>query len=467
MNTYKLNALGVEITRRCNKVCQHCMKGDAQNVTITTTIIDRIFEDIQDVTRLLLNGGEVLLELDKVEYFLTKAATSPWNVREIECTTNGTICNRKIVDLCEDFCIKKSCVAVIRISNDEFHDAAEYEKAYAYYKPLVDNANARIKSQGSSGKIQLLFTQATGEPLNLIYAGRATTYIDNGTSQYRHGLNVQYRIDTKHRIKVIDNVIFCALTVSANGNVCFWEETSYKKLDADLSIGNILKHPLSEMVALHNDNCMLLCSEADALSHTEAIGLDSSYSTIHAFLQFKNILCGRILELRNKARQQFPNVPAQDIISALPFPTVDEVKEIAEWIYFNDFPCHITDETVQLGTSFNKHIGTPEELYYFNAVCRAIMLYWDLPGVTITMPNHYSTREQLAFWVFEDDNKGYANNGIPPSKVNFPCNPNSNGDIDYTMEFTEYLNAEFERNEYNKTVDSIIKSVGIIDSEPA
>lgn len=60
---YSLHALSIEVTRRCNKNCLHCMKGDAQNVTITEAIIDRVIEDIPDVTRLVLAGGEALSEL--------------------------------------------------------------------------------------------------------------------------------------------------------------------------------------------------------------------------------------------------------------------------------------------------------------------------------------------------------------------------------------------------------------------
>ena len=42
------------------------MKGDAQNVTITEDIIDRVITDSPDVARLSLVGGEPLLELDKI-----------------------------------------------------------------------------------------------------------------------------------------------------------------------------------------------------------------------------------------------------------------------------------------------------------------------------------------------------------------------------------------------------------------
>ena len=65
---YKLNSLSVEITRKCNFKCRHCMRGQAQDVTITPRIIDRLFEQIEDVKGMIgLTGGEVLLAMDMVE----------------------------------------------------------------------------------------------------------------------------------------------------------------------------------------------------------------------------------------------------------------------------------------------------------------------------------------------------------------------------------------------------------------
>ena len=209
---YSLHYLSVEITRRCNKNCLHCVKGDAQNVTITEEIIDRVIADIPDVTRLALAGGEALLELDKIAYLLDRIANSPWNVKLIEITTNGTICDKRIVDIFEAFCAKKTeCVAAIRISNDSFHDATEYEQAYAFYRPLVDAANTRLKPQYPFAGLHLCYSCIEGMPFNLIYQGRAVDYIDSGKSQYQHGVNVQYRIGDKHRIKILDDIIPCSI----------------------------------------------------------------------------------------------------------------------------------------------------------------------------------------------------------------------------------------------------------------
>lgn len=47
MKKYVFEGLTIELTRRCNMACRHCLRGDAQNRTISTEIIDKIIADKQ------------------------------------------------------------------------------------------------------------------------------------------------------------------------------------------------------------------------------------------------------------------------------------------------------------------------------------------------------------------------------------------------------------------------------------
>ena len=40
----------VELTRRCNLSCEHCLRGEAQDINITSEIIDKAFEQIQGIS---------------------------------------------------------------------------------------------------------------------------------------------------------------------------------------------------------------------------------------------------------------------------------------------------------------------------------------------------------------------------------------------------------------------------------
>lgn len=69
MKKYIFAGLVIELTRRCNMRCKHCGRGEAQNITITKEIIDRIFENVQDCLSLYVSGGEPLLEPDILVQF--------------------------------------------------------------------------------------------------------------------------------------------------------------------------------------------------------------------------------------------------------------------------------------------------------------------------------------------------------------------------------------------------------------
>ena len=54
----ELKHLLLEVTRQCNMACRHCMRGDAENLSMSDTIIDRIFRDTRKIGHLCLTGGE-------------------------------------------------------------------------------------------------------------------------------------------------------------------------------------------------------------------------------------------------------------------------------------------------------------------------------------------------------------------------------------------------------------------------
>ena len=52
------NSLMLEITRRCNMACAHCLRGDAENVDMNRTLIEQVFSQTEQVGALVFSGGE-------------------------------------------------------------------------------------------------------------------------------------------------------------------------------------------------------------------------------------------------------------------------------------------------------------------------------------------------------------------------------------------------------------------------
>ena len=60
MKRYRFSALGIEITRRCNKKCPHCARGSTQNMTMSEEVIDRIINNAESVEHVTIGSGEAL-----------------------------------------------------------------------------------------------------------------------------------------------------------------------------------------------------------------------------------------------------------------------------------------------------------------------------------------------------------------------------------------------------------------------
>lgn len=87
-----------EITRRCNMKCRHCMRGEAQDKTITREVIDEVLDQTAYIGNLVLTGGEPFLEPDMIVYLFSGIIWRKIPVVNFSCVTNGSIKNEKIAE---------------------------------------------------------------------------------------------------------------------------------------------------------------------------------------------------------------------------------------------------------------------------------------------------------------------------------------------------------------------------------
>ena len=76
MQSYYAN-LGIEVTRRCNQVCENfCMRGASQTMDIPVEYIDLFLDQKRNqykaVDQLLFSGGEPTLNEDAIVYTVQK-----------------------------------------------------------------------------------------------------------------------------------------------------------------------------------------------------------------------------------------------------------------------------------------------------------------------------------------------------------------------------------------------------------
>ncbi len=328
MKKYKYLGLVIEMTRKCNLNCVHCMRGDAQNVTITREIIDKIIENVDDCMRFQLTGGEPLLALDELEYLIDRIIERNYSADMIDFVTNGTVQDRRVIDILSRFCRSgKQRKALISISNDQFHNVKQSEETYNFYMDATkDIPEIEIKYNGIIGE------RKENGLTGFILSGRGKTITPDISSE---AIRKESVLD--HRICIGDfgkakGWVMCTLQINATGDVCLMEQRSFDTLDS-MAIGNIMDTPLYDLIQRFNSNCLVNCHEVQLLEWFKdyrctsllAKGSGTPEVTYHISELIADIAVGiieRVIKARELAHERWPAIPAQDIIESLAIPDI-------------------------------------------------------------------------------------------------------------------------------------------------
>lgn len=155
---YAFDGLYVELTRKCNLRCAHCLCGEPQDVTITPEIIDSLLSQTSSIVHLTIGGGEPLLELNMFEYLLNALERYNVPVLALGFVHNGTICDERVMQIINDY-LRRNPLSLfdIEVSADIFHDQERSAKCAEFYKNLAGERckvelHRGIKSLRHSGR---------------------------------------------------------------------------------------------------------------------------------------------------------------------------------------------------------------------------------------------------------------------------------------------------------------------------
>lgn len=90
--------VALEVTRRCNLECRHCMRGDSQNIDMDYKYIDYVLRNNHLIMVLFFSGGEPLLNSKAIIYTINKIIDENLEVLAIGFNTNGTIYDEELID---------------------------------------------------------------------------------------------------------------------------------------------------------------------------------------------------------------------------------------------------------------------------------------------------------------------------------------------------------------------------------
>ena len=141
-----LYSLIVEVTRRCNMHCEHCLRGEAQNLDIPFSTIDKALEQVDSIGILTISGGEPSLNVPAMRHILDVCRERQIPVDGFYVITNGKSVTKEFVLLCLEWyvyvvveCNGDAECCGVAMSEDAFHEevdnnAAAMLQGLAFYR---------------------------------------------------------------------------------------------------------------------------------------------------------------------------------------------------------------------------------------------------------------------------------------------------------------------------------------------
>jgi MoaA/NifB/PqqE/SkfB family radical SAM enzyme len=226
----QVNELVIEITRRCNAKCRHCLRGGAQNKNIADETIDKLLDGVDYISTLTFTGGEPSLAVDRIRYITKEIKARGISLGGFFMYTNGQMASLELIHALMDLYAyvhpsdrNETCSLVI--SEDQYH--AE----------IIDNTEAR----------NLYSCLSFFRPTNHKYTEITSVIAEGRAKDWGHRPadrnDLVISLDDDGKVVQDDGVIY----VNVLGDVipsCNLSYVSQKKA----KIGNVHEKPLAEIL---------------------------------------------------------------------------------------------------------------------------------------------------------------------------------------------------------------------------
>lgn len=224
----KFKNLMLEVTRKCNMQCAHCMRGEEQDVSMSSDCIEKIFSQTRYIKHLTITGGEPSLVPDLIMWITYYAKKYGVEIYDFFCATNAKKYSEEFVkhlnglyEICKH---KIGCC--LTISTDQFHDNAD-PRAWAEYKKLKYYVPINEKWHLDKGDI--------------ISEGRAKTFHLGRHEMIYPDYLYDYKLDC-FNLSIGDRVY-----INAEGFLLLNADMSYENQEEHY-IDNVFSKPLDEIL---------------------------------------------------------------------------------------------------------------------------------------------------------------------------------------------------------------------------
>ena len=122
-----LDNLVIEVTRKCNMKCSHCLRGNAENKSMCETHMRDFLSQVRYIDCVTFTGGEPTLPsgIKAIEKFMEICNDIGIEVGNFYMVTNAKVWRSNLASLINrlyDFCVDNE-ISTIDISGDRYHES--------------------------------------------------------------------------------------------------------------------------------------------------------------------------------------------------------------------------------------------------------------------------------------------------------------------------------------------------------
>lgn len=145
----EIQSLLIEVTRKCNMACNHCLRGEQENKDVSYMDIGLLLDQLTYIGQVTFTGGEPSLNVSAIEFFLTEVKRRDIRIGFFYIATNGKKISVDFVMVClklYSYCDEKD-MCTVHVSNDIYH-----QNEGSYNTELLDGLSFFRRKYEEEGK---------------------------------------------------------------------------------------------------------------------------------------------------------------------------------------------------------------------------------------------------------------------------------------------------------------------------
>ena len=218
----------LEVTRRCNMACKHCLRGKAENMDMPKAIVEKALSSAESVASITFSGGEPTLNVPVIKYTLDYCKSHNIPVYGFYVVTNGKVVSNDFLHAAVDWFLY--CIECNGYFDEEIFYTCGVALSQDIFHEEIDESNLN--------KLRVLSffheddKKIDWDKISLINEGKAQILSDNA---FKKRALSGYEFDAE---AVENNIqINSQIYVSANGDVRTCCDTAYD--NDNFTIGNL------------------------------------------------------------------------------------------------------------------------------------------------------------------------------------------------------------------------------------